>query len=527
MSRGFPQMSAPLHLRVLLVEDDAAYAAMLGREFEASSFPVVLDCAASLADALRRKPFGEVDAVLLDLNLPDSQGLDTLERLVPAVGGIPIVVLTAYDDDRLALLAVQRGAQDYLVKGEVDGPSLARAIRHARERASLRRELADSEARFRALVEYSSDAVALVDEQFTALYNSRSVEWVSGYSPEELLGTRLDLLAHPEDMPAIRERFAESVAHPGRAVEIEFRYRHKDGTWRFGDGVVVNRLEDPAVRALVVNYRDVSARREAEQMLRSTEERLRQAYKMEAVGRLAGGVAHDFNNVLTAIFGYTDLLRDQLPEGDPRRADLDEIRRSAERAASLTRQLLAFSRKQVMQPRVLDLNEVVENVQKLLTKLVGDDVELELGLDPDLWRVRADPGQVEQILMNLAANARDAMPEGGRVVIATANLTMGDDDVRELPGLVPGAYVRLRVTDSGEGMSEDVRRNIFEPFFTTKEQGKGTGLGLATVYGIVKQTGGGIYVQSEKGQGTRFDIFLPRVPPTPSEAPVSDAISSP
>jgi len=231
---------------------------------------------------------------------------------------------------------------------------------------------------------------------------------------------------------------------------------------------------------------------------------------MEAVGRLAGGIAHDFNNVLTAIFGYTDLLRDQLPEGDSRRADLDEIRRSAERAASLTRQLLAFSRKQVMQPRVLDLNEVVENVQKLLTKLVGDDVALDLEPDPDLWRVKADPGQVEQVLMNLAANARDAMPEGGRLVIATANVTMGDDDVRDLPGLVPGDYARMRVTDSGEGMSEDVRRNIFEPFFTTKEQGKGTGLGLATVYGIVKQTGGSIWVYSEPRRGTTFKVYLPR-----------------
>jgi signal transduction histidine kinase len=242
------------------------------------------------------------------------------------------------------------------------------------------------------------------------------------------------------------------------------------------------------------------------------EAELRQAHKMEAVGRLAGGVAHDFNNVLTAIFGYSDLLRDQLPEGDPRRPDLDEIRRSAERAASLTRQLLAFSRKQVMQPRVLDLNEVVANVEKLLRKLVGDDVLLEIQPDAAVWQVKADPGQIEQVLMNLAANARDAMPEGGRVVIGTANVAMLDDDVQTLPGLRPGQYVDLSVTDSGVGMPEGVRRNIFEPFFTTKEQGKGTGLGLATVYGIVKQTGGGVYVKSEEGVGTRFDIYLPRVP---------------
>jgi signal transduction histidine kinase len=322
----------------------------------------------------------------------------------------------------------------------------------------------------------------------------------------------MDLFAHPDDLPVVLERFAECMAAPGRAVPIAFRYKHRDGTWRSAEGVMVNRLGDPAVGAIVVNHRDVTERKAAEQMLRETEDRLRQAHKMEAVGRLAGGVAHDFNNVLTAIFGYSDLLRDQLPESDPRRPDLDEIRRSAERAASLTRQLLAFSRKQVMQPRLLDLNDVVANVEKLLRKLMGDDVLLEVQRGAGVWPVKADPGQIEQVLMNLAANARDAMPEGGRVVIATANVEMQPDDVVTLPGLRPGHYVDLSVTDSGVGMPEEIRSNIFEPFFTTKEQGKGTGLGLATVYGIVKQTGGGVYVKSEERAGTRFDIYLPRVP---------------
>ena len=502
----------PDPIRVLLVEDDAAYAAMIATELATLTLPVALDHAPTLAAAMARLANSTFDAILLDLALPDSNGLGSLDRLLRVADEVPIIVLTAHDDDASALQAVQRGAQDYLLKGNTDGRLLARAIRYARERAWLRRELVGREARFRALVENSLDALTLVTEDFVALYITGSVERWSGYTPEELLGRRVDKLAHPDNVPAVQESFRVCREHPGQPVPIEFRYRHKDGTWRFAEGVVTNRLDDPAVSAIVVNHRDVTARKEAEQALRASEERLRQSYKMEAVGRLAGGVAHDFNNVLTAIFGYSDLLRDQLPEGDRRRADLEEIRRSAERAASLTRQLLAFSRKQVMQPRVLNLNDILSNVENLLRKLIGDEVILDISRDDDLWSVKADPGQFEQVLMNLTTNARDAMTDGGRLAIATTNVMLEPEHVQALPGLAAGAYVKLSVSDTGVGMPPAICRNIFEPFFTTKEQGKGTGLGLATVYGIVKQTGGGIYVESEEGKGTRFDIFLPRVP---------------
>ena len=251
------------------------------------------------------------------------------------------------------------------------------------------------------------------------------------------------------------------------------------------------------------DWRQESRRQEAE---------LLQGQKMEAIGRLAGGVAHDFNNVLTAIFGYSDLLIEQFTDDDPRRADVQEIRRAAERAAGLTRQLLAFSRKQMMQPRVLDLNEVIANLEKLLTRLIGEDVTLTIRKQDDLWLVRADPSQMEQVLMNLAANARDAMPEGGRLTVETANVALEAPGNSNRPGLQPGAYVTMTVTDTGTGVPESIRSLMFEPFFTTKEQGKGTGLGLATVYGIVKQTGGSVYVDSEEGAGTRFVVYLPRVP---------------
>jgi two-component system, cell cycle sensor histidine kinase and response regulator CckA len=274
------------------------------------------------------------------------------------------------------------------------------------------------------------------------------------------------------------------------------------------DYLITDRADiDLLVRSVHYARERLEWRRES----RRQEAELLQAQKMEAIGRLAGGVAHDFNNVLAAIFGYSDLLLEQFTDDDPRRADVQEIRRSAERAAALTRQLLAFSRKQIMQPRVLNLNEVVSGLQTLLTRLVGEDITLDVSGQPDLWLVRADPGQMEQVLMNLAANARDAMPEGGRLSIDTANVEE-QPDPQHRPGLQAGAYVALTVTDTGSGVAEDVREHMFEPFFTTKDQGKGTGLGLATVYGIVKQSGGSVYVESEEGAGTRFVIYLPRIP---------------
>jgi PAS domain S-box-containing protein len=238
---------------------------------------------------------------------------------------------------------------------------------------------------------------------------------------------------------------------------------------------------------------------------------LRQSQRLESVGRLAGGVAHDFNNVLTAIFGYADLLAEELPADSPGREDLREIRTAAERAAGLTRQLLAFSRQQVLQPVVLNMNDVVENLEKMLTRLIGADVVLQAHLSPDLGNIRADAGQLEQVIVNLTVNARDAMPMGGKLTIETANAELGGDYVDAHRPVVPGRYVMLAVSDTGTGMDEATKARLFEPFFTTKEPGKGTGLGLATVYGIVKQSGGYIWIYSEPSHGATFKVYLPRV----------------
>jgi two-component system cell cycle sensor histidine kinase/response regulator CckA len=243
--------------------------------------------------------------------------------------------------------------------------------------------------------------------------------------------------------------------------------------------------------------------------LAESQQQLRQAQKLEAVGRLAGGVAHDFNNLLGAILGYTELLLDSYPVGDTRRMDLEEIKRASIRAAELTRQLLAFSRQQVLDPAVLDLNEVIVGVLQLLRRIVGDSVAIDTHYGRDLWNIKGDRIRIEQIVMNLAANARDAMPRGGTLTIATSNVLVPSPDLASLPP-IPGHYVRLEVRDTGEGIAPDVLPKIFEPFFTTKEEGKGTGLGLATVHGIVEQSGGFIFVEGESGPGAAFAIFLPR-----------------
>ncbi|MBA3637923.1 MAG: PAS domain S-box protein [Acidobacteriota bacterium] len=508
-------VTAPM--RVLLVEDDRDYAAMLVAELDAAVVEVQM--VGSVAAARAELSRGQFDAVLLDLGLPDSNGLATFETLHASVPETPMVILTGNTDDGLAALAMQRGAQDYLVKGEADASVLVRALRYARERSAFRQSMLDRESHFRALVEHSYDAVTLLGPDFRILYDSRSIESLCGYTPEERVGKAVEHRLHPDDVAPVTGRLSELV-QTSTPVSFSYRFQHRDGGWRWGEAVATDHLRDANIRAIVINHRDVSERKEAEEALQRSQEQLRQAQKMEAIGRLAGGVAHDFNNVLTAIFGYTDLLIDQFAIDDPRRSDVAEIRRSAERAAALTRQLLAFSRKQVMQPRLLNLNEVIRNVERLLQRLVGDDIVLQLDLARDLVAIRADPGQLEQVLMNLVANARDAMPDGGQLTLSTRN-ERAETAADTRPGLAPAVYAVLSVADTGTGVPVGLREHVFEPFFTTKEQGKGTGLGLATVYGIVKQTGGGVYLESEEGQGTTVLVYLPQAP---GSSAISDSL---
>ncbi|HXU19594.1 MAG TPA: PAS domain S-box protein [Verrucomicrobiae bacterium] len=369
----------------------------------------------------------------------------------------------------------------------------------------IRHELVRREELFRLISENAADMIAVVDGDGKRLYNSPAYERILGYTTEELQSTSSLDQIHPDDRNVVEEA-AREARTGGVGRTIQYRMRHKNGAWHIlesGASGVLN--AHGQVEKLIIVNRDVTARR-------NLEDQFRQAQKMEAVGRLSGGMAHDFNNLLGVIIGYAEFLQEQLDPENTLRSSVDEILNAGKRAAALTRQLLAFSRQQVLDPKVIDLNGAVSDMEKLLRRLIGEDVELSTQLVSNLGRVKADQGQLEQVVMNLAVNARDAMPQGGKLIIATENMVMDEAFVRRYPYPVqPGPYVCLSVTDSGIGMDAETKARAFEPFFTTKEKGKGTGLGLSTVYGVVKQSGGYIDIISSPGAGTTFKIYLPRI----------------
>src|SRR5881398_4136572 len=369
------------------------------------------------------------------------------------------------------------------------------------ERKRTEEQLLENEHRYRLLFQSNPEAMWVYDcdtLRFLAVNDAAVARY--GYSEQEFLAMTV------RDIRPVSElaRFEETLRGQDGGTFSGYRHRRKDGALIDVD-IEAQPLTFAGRSARLVLARDVTARRQLE-------EQLRQAQKMEAVGQLAGGIAHDFNNLLTAILGCTQLLLHATPREDERREDIEEIKNAGLRAAELTRQLLAFSRRQVLAPKLLDMNAVVATMDKMLRRLIGEDVALATELAAELGPVSADPGQLEQVLLNLAVNARDARPQGGRLTIATANVRLTEEYAERHHRLPPGHYVLLAVSDTGVGMDEATQKHLFEPFFTTKEVGKGTGLGLATVYGIVKQSGGYIWVYSEPGRGTTVKVYLPRVP---------------
>ncbi|MGH7544696.1 MAG: response regulator [Gemmatimonadota bacterium] len=429
---------------------------------------------------------------------PGMRGREWLAREgITAFAGYPLIVR-----DRvvgvMAMYARHRLSEFVLQTLATVGDAVAVGIERTRAEEALRR----SEERFAKVFRASPIAIAIhtLDQGRFLDVNDAFLRLV-GYAREEVVGrTAFDLKIWPdlEDRPDLLER-----VRSGQTKEVSSAIRVKDGSVR-QTLTSLEWLELGGATCLLSMIHDVTESRRLE-------EQLRQAQKMEAVGRLAAGVAHDFNNLLTVITGYCDLLFGSLEPGDPKRADVEEIRKAADGAATVTRQLLSFSRRQVLQPKVVDVNEVLASTETLLRRLIGEDVELVTSLGRELGTVKVDRGQLEQIIMNLAVNARDAMPEGGKLTIETANAEIDEAYARTHAIEQPGRYVMLAFSDTGVGMDAATRAHIFEPFFTTKDPGKGTGLGLATVYGIVQQSGGFIWVYSEPGHGTTFKIYLPRV----------------
>ena len=379
------------------------------------------------------------------------------------------------------------------------------------QRRMAAESLVNSERRYRELVDGARDVIfALTPEGIITSLNP-AFEQITGMPAADWIGKQFTDLVHADDVERVRVEFKSSLA--GQPVQgPPVRLRAANGDYRFGEVNIAPRIENGRVTSVFGIGRDVSDRV-------SLENQLRQAQKMEAVGRLAGGVAHDFNNMLGVIIGYGQLLQIKVPHNSEMGDQLNEVVLAAQRAAGLTRQLLAFSRKQVLQPAVLNLNTTVVDLEKLLQRLIGEHIQLNTRLDPELGQTRMDPSQLEQVIVNLAVNARDAMANGGHLTIETHNVVLGKEYTGKHGVTLQGPHILLAVSDTGCGMSAATRERIFEPFFTTKEEGKGTGLGLATVYGIVNQSGGFIWVYSELGQGTTFKIYLPRV-----DAPVEKLV---
>jgi hypothetical protein len=507
-------MGAPL--RLLLVEDSEYDAQLLVRQLTRGGFEVHAErvqTAGAFQAALDRQPW---DMVIGDHAMPQFSGGEALALLKERGLDVPFIFVSGTISDAAAVAAMREGASDYLAKDNLARfvPVIERELREAADRRARR----ESEATLRTLVEQAPLGIYRSTPAGAFLSANAALARILGYdSPADLL--TLDMTRDVYADPAERQRLLERDTYTDR------EYDEVEATWKRKDGRRITvQLSVRAVRteAGKVEYYETFVRDVTDQ--RQLAQQLVQAQKMEAVGRLAGGVAHDFNNLLTVILSYSELLLEDRAPGDPERDDIEQIRKAAQGASALTRQLLAFSRQQVLQPQVLDINDVLAGTEKLLTRLLGDDVQLATSFAADLGQVKVDPGQLEQIVMNLAVNARDAMPDGGQLVIETANVEMDEAYVRGHAIAQPGRYVMLAVSDTGTGMDAQTQARIFEPFFTTKEAGKGTGLGLATVYGIVKQSGGFIWVYSELGHGTSFKVYLPRVhAPVERAAPAAPA----
>jgi two-component system cell cycle sensor histidine kinase/response regulator CckA len=484
-----------------------------------SALPARLDHASSLEEAKTMLRRGNYGLVLFEHETGDAAATKLLSEFLHTRGAVPFILLTEHADEKAVAEIVQAGAYDCMERSQLTGANLVRTIRCALSLHSTQQQRQVAEQSLRKLscaVEQSADAIFITNSEGIIEYVNPAFEMLTGYSLEEVTGRTSSILKSGEQAPVLYREVWESIrsGNAGRSIVVN---RKKNGEVYYVDeSISAIRDAEGRIANFVSNGRDFTER------LR-LEAQLLQSQKMDAIGHLAGGIAHDFNNLLTIITSYSELALDSVALESPAQARIQEILSAARRAADLTRQLLAFSRKQPQALRVADLNPVVSGIAKTLRRLIGEDIELVFIPGQALGRIRLDPVQIEQILMNLAANARDAMPQGGQCTIETCNVQVDEQYVDRKRAVIPtGRYAVLSLTDTGDGIPADHLSHVFEPFYTTKPSGKGTGLGLATVYGIVKQNQGFVWAYSEPGMGTVIKIYLPCVQDQPVALEIPD-----
>jgi len=501
-------------IRLLLVEDDKVDQMAFERHVKNKELPYDYTIAGSVAEAREILKSTSFDVIISDYRLGDGTSFELFDLFKD----LPVIVTTGTGTEDIAALKRKQTEKELLKHQEnlefMVKERTAQLEAEIVERNKTEQQLKNSEKFLAAVIENIPDMIFVKDaKDLSFIRFNKAGEDLLGYSKEELIGKNdYDFFSEHEADAFIRKErdvlnSKQLLDIPEEIIQTKFRGERVLHTKK----ISIQDENGQPVYLLGISE-DITDKKKAEDSKKELEEQLRQAQKMEAIGVLAGGVAHDFNNILTTIIGNANLALMEVGKDDALREEIEDIKIAGERAAALTRQLLAFSRKQIIQPKILDLNELLSGTEKMLGRLLGEDVEILTIFEPALWQVEADPGQMEQVIMNLAVNARDAMPMGGKLTIETANVDLDKNYLSEhgIEG-TPGHYVMLAISDTGSGMDKETQEHIFEPFFTTKELGKGTGLGLSTVYGIAKQNKGFIWVYSEPGQGTTFKIYLPKV----------------
>jgi len=562
IERYLEECSGGCPMKILIVDDREEDRYILEVLLRAHGYEV--ESAANGIEALEKVRRGKFDMIIADILMPGMDGFQLCREVKTDenLKDIAFVFYTAtYTDPKDEEFALSLGAERFIVKpmepdvfvgilkeiikshemGTLAAPRSPvqeeavylkkyneRLIKKLEDKVlkleRLNDELRESEEKYRTLIDNANDAVALIEPTGYLKFVNPEFCRMSGYSMEEAKELHFSELIHPDDLAMVMENLKKMLAGEKVPRNYEFRVLTKSGETihvELNSSTIEREGEIVEVLSII---RDISERKRTEEEKEKIQAQLLQAQKLEAIGILAGGVAHDFNNLLTLIQGHTELAMMRLDEDDPLYRDLKEIHRASVRAANLTRQLLLFSRRQPMEMVPLDLNKVVGDIIKMIRRLIGEDISVATDMEEGLWTIRADPGNIEQVIMNLMVNARDAMPEGGEIFVRTRNVHLSEDDCKAIIDAQPGNFVCLSVEDTGVGMDEGTVQRIFEPFFSTKGPGKGTGLGLSVVYGIVKQHGGWINVYSKPGQGTTFKIYLPAVPIEPEamdEGPIS------